>query len=97
MIGGHQFVAIGKIDAINARVHVRGATHEDVDLFGARFFEIVYARLASRATNDGIIRTGEASRFLSMADAKSGRHSSIRFFVSSALRSKNSTTCGKRY
>src|SRR5207249_3630389 len=51
----HQLVAIRKIDSIDTRVFVWRTTDPDVDFFGARFFEVVHARLAGGAPDDGII------------------------------------------
>ena len=60
MVRGHQFAAVGKINAINARVHVRRATDQHVDFLRAGFLEIVDARLAGRAAHDGIVHDDDA-------------------------------------
>src|SRR5438093_1161594 len=60
MVGGHELAAVGEINAIDARVHVRRATDQHVDLFGAGGFELVDARLGGGAANDGVVHDDDA-------------------------------------
>ena len=60
MVGGHKLAAIGKINAIDAGVHVGRATDEHMDFFGAGFLEVVDAGLAGGAADDGIIHNDDA-------------------------------------
>src|SRR5262249_23765078 len=55
MICSHQFAAVGKINTVDARIHVRRATDEDVNFFRVGFFKVVDARFASGAAHDGIV------------------------------------------
>lgn len=68
IIGRHQFAAVGEIDAVDARVHVRGAAHEDVNFFGARFFQAVDASLAGGTADNGIVHHDDAFAFHEFAD-----------------------------
>jgi hypothetical protein len=60
MVGGHELAAVGKINAIDAGVHVGRATDEHMDFGGAGFLEIVDAGFAGGAAHDGIIHYDDA-------------------------------------
>ena len=60
VVRGHQLAAVGKINAVNARIHVRRTTHGDVDFARAGFLQSFHTRLARRPAHDGIVNDDNA-------------------------------------